>query len=144
MDNQYNNNSVVPLIARVLLSLIFLMSGISKIFNFGQTASYMSNVGLPIPEILLAATIVIEVIGGIMIVLGWGARWAGLIIFLWLIPTTFLFHAFWDVPPDRMRSEMNSFMKNIAIMGGMLYIWAFGSGPFSLDNRRKPNKDFLR
>lgn len=144
MDSQYNNNSIVPLLARVLLSLIFLMSGISKIFNFGQTASYMGNVGLPMPEILLVATIVIEVVGAVMIVLGWGARWAGLIIFLWLIPTTFLFHAFWDVPPDRMRSEMNSFMKNIAIMGGMLYIWAFGSGPFSLDNRRSRDRNYLR
>lgn len=144
MDSRHSNHSIVPLIARILLSLIFLMSGISKIFNFGQTASYMGNVGLPMPEILLLATIAIEVVGAAMIVLGYGARWAGLIIFLWLIPTTFVFHAFWDVPPDRMRSEMNSFMKNIAIMGGMLYIWFFGSGPFSLDNRRSRHRDHLR
>lgn len=143
MDSQYSN-SVVPLIGRILLCLIFLVSGISKIFNFGPTASHMGNVGLPMPEILLVVTIVIEVIGGLMILLGWGVRWAGLIIFLWLIPTTFLFHAFWDVPADRMRMEMNAFMKNIAIMGGMLYLWAFGSGPFSLDNSRSKDRDYLR
>lgn len=136
METQPHHISIVPLIGRILLSLIFLISGISKLFSFGQTASYMASVGLPMPEILLVGTILIEVVGAVMIVLGWRARWAGLVIFLWLIPTTFLFHAFWDVPPDRVQSEMNSFMKNIAIMGGMLYVWAFGSGAYSLDNRR--------
>lgn len=138
-----HHHSVVPLIGRILLCLIFIISGISKIFNFGQTASYMSSVDLPMPEILLIGTIVIEVVGGFMILLGWHARWAGLVIFLWLIPTTFLFHAFWDAPPDRMRSEMNHFMKNITIMGGMLYVWAFGSGPFSLDARKNRNRGHL-
>jgi putative oxidoreductase len=61
---------------------------------------------------------------------------AALGIFLWLISTTFLFHAFWSVPAEQMQGEMNNFMKNIAIMGGTLYIWASGSGPCSIDSRR--------
>ena len=143
MEEQHNN-SIAPLVGRILLSLIFIVSGVGKIFSFAQTAGYMGSVGLPMTEILLIGTIIIEVIGGLMILLGWGARWAALVIFLWLIPTTFLFHAFWAVPAEQMQGQMNNFMKNVAIMGGMLYVWAFGSGAYSMDARRNRSRDYLR
>jgi putative oxidoreductase len=130
------HDSMVPLFARILLSLIFIVSGASKIFKFAQTAGYMASVGLPLTEVLLSGTILIEVVGGLMILLGWNSRWAAIVIFLWLIPTTVMFHAFWASPPDQMQNQMNNFMKNIAIMGGMLYVWSFGSGAYSLDARR--------
>jgi putative oxidoreductase len=129
-----NNSSFVPLVGRILLSFIFIVSGINKIFNFAGTTGYIESAGLPAPQLLLIGTIIIEAIGGLMILLGFRARWAALVIFLWLIPTTFLFHAFWSVPAEQMQAEMNNFMKNVAIMGGMLYIWAFGSGAYSFDS----------
>lgn len=121
------------LIGRLLLAYIFLLSGFGKIGGFAGTAAYMASKGLPLAEVLLAATIIIEVVGGLMIVFGWKARWAALAIFLWLIPTTLVFHGYWAVEPEQMRTQMIQFNKNLAIMGGMLYIMVAGSGRYSVD-----------
>ena len=121
-----------PLLGRMLLSLIFIISGYHKIGAFDQTAAYMAAKGLPMVEILTALTILIELGGGLMILLGWKARWGALAIFLFLIPVTLIFHDFWAAAPDQMQQQFNNFMKNIAIMGGMLYIMAYGSGAYSL------------
>lgn len=128
-----------PMLGRTLLALIFIFAGFHKITGFEGTAGYMASHGLPMPQVLLAATIVIELVGGLMILLGWQARLAAAAIFLFLIPTTLIFHAFWNVNlADGMalQNQMNHFMKNLAIMGGMLYIVAYGSGPFSLQKSR--------
>ena len=121
-----------PLIGRILLALIFILSGYSKIGGFQQTVGYMAGHGLPLPQVLLVLTIIIEVGGGLMILLGWRARWAALAIFLWLIPTTLIFHAFWAADAAQMQNQWGNFMKNLAIMGGMMYVMASGSGPYSL------------
>lgn len=121
------------LVGRLFLAYIFLLSGFGKIVTFAATAAYMANKGLPISEVLLIATIIIELAGGLMLVLGWKARWGALAILLWLIPVTLIFHAYWAVDPEQMRTQMIQFNKNIAIMGGMLYIMAAGSGRYSLD-----------
>ena len=128
----------LPLIGRILLALIFIFSGFHKIGGFEQTAGYMASKGLPIPQVLLVATIAIELLGGLMILVGWHARVAATAIFLFLIPTTLIFHAFWAVSPSdamALQSQTNNFMKNLAIMGGMLYVVAYGSGPFSLQKQ---------
>ncbi|HLQ24272.1 MAG TPA: DoxX family protein [Acidiferrobacterales bacterium] len=121
-----------PLIGRILLALIFILSGYSKIGGFQQTVGYMASHGLPLPQVLLVLTIIIEVGGGLMILVGWRARWAALAIFLWLIPTTLIFHAFWAADAAQMQNQWGNFMKNLAIMGGMMYVMASGSGPYSL------------
>ncbi len=124
------------LAGRILLAFIFVLSGFNKIGNFTGTAAYMASKGLPITEVLLVLTILIELGGGLMIALGWKARWGALAIFLFIIPTTLIFHAFWAVDPSEMQGQMNNFMKNLAIMGGMLYIVAAGSGRYSVDKGR--------
>lgn len=121
------------LVGRLLLTYIFLLSGFSKIGNFAGTAAYMASKGLPLSEVLLVATIIIELGGGLMLVLGWKARWAALAVLLWLIPVTLVFHGYWAVEPEQMRSQMIQFNKNLAIMGGMLYVMVTGSGRYSLD-----------
>jgi putative oxidoreductase len=68
----------------------------------------------------------------VLLVLGWHARWAALVIFLYVIPVTLVFHPFWTDA-----SQLWNFWKNVAIMGGMLYIMAYGPGPFSIDQRRR-------
>ncbi len=122
-----------PLIGRILLALIFIISGYYKIGGFQQTAAMMASKGLPMAQVLLVLTILIELGGGLMILLGWRARWAALAIFLWLIPTTIIFHPYWAADAAQMQSQWGSFMKNLAIMGGMMYVMAFGSGPYSLN-----------
>ena len=116
-----------PLVGRILLSVIFIVAGAKKIFGFAGTAGYMASKGLPMTEVLLVLTIIIELGGGLMILLGWQARCAATAIFLFLIPVTLIFHPAWADP-----GEFNSFFKNLAIMGGMMYIMVHGSGPLSL------------
>lgn len=120
-------NRFGPLLGRICLSVIFIIAGWSKIGGFADTAGYMAGKGLPLTEVLLVLTIIIELGGGLMILLGWQARWGALAIFLFIIPVTLIFHPFWADP-----GEFNSFFKNLAIMGGMLYIVVHGPGPFSL------------
>jgi putative oxidoreductase len=124
-----------PVAGRVLLALIFVIAGYGKIGGFSGTAAYMASKGLPVSEVLLLITIAIELGGGLMIILGWKARWAALAIFLFIIPTTLMFHQFWAVDAAQAQNQMNHFLKNLAIMGGMLYIVAHGPGPFSLDRK---------
>lgn len=123
---------VAPLLGRILLGQIFLLSGVSKIFSFAQTAGYMASKGLPMSQLLLVLTIVIEVGGGLMIIFGWRAKIAAAVIFLWLIPVTLLFHNFWAVPEAEKMAQQINFQKNLAIMGAMLFLYAFGPGPYSL------------
>ena len=81
---------------------------------------------------MLVATIAIELGGGVLLLLGWQARWAATAILLWMIPVTLMFHAYWGLPADQMQMQMIQFQKNLAIMGGLLYIIACGPGAFSL------------
>ena len=125
-----------PLAGRILLALIFVISGYNKLVGFDGTVGYIASKGLPLPQLAAAAAIAIELIGGILLVIGWQTRWAATAIFLFLIPTTLIFHPFWAVAAGK-QIEMIQFMKNLCIMGGMLYVMAFGAGPLSVDNRKR-------
>jgi putative oxidoreductase len=125
-----------PPAGRVLLALLFVISGLSKLSGFESTVGYIASKGLPLPQLAAAGAIAVELVGGILLVIGWQARWAAAAIFLFLIPTTLMFHAFWTVEGPGARMEQIQFMKNLCIMGGMLYVMAFGAGPLSVDNRR--------
>lgn len=125
-------NSYVMLIGRVLVSSIFVMSGISKIGNFSGTSQFMASKGLPASDFLLVMTILIEVLGGISIIFGYKAKWGAWALFVFMIPVTLVFHTnFAD------QNQMIHFLKNISMMGGLLYIAAAGSGPLSLDEKMK-------
>jgi Predicted membrane protein len=121
------------LVGRILLALIFIGSGFGKITGFEDTAAYMASKGMPMVEVLLIPAILIELGGGLLLAVGYKTRWAALAIFLFLIPTTLIFHAFWAVDPDQVRMQMIQFQKNLAIMGGMLYVVFNGPGRISLD-----------
>lgn len=121
------------LAGRILLALIFIIAGFGKITGFAGTAGYMASKGIPMAEVLLVPTIIIELGGGLLLAVGYKARWAALAIFLFIIPTTLIFHAFWSVEPAQMQMQMIQFQKNLAIMGGMLYVVVHGAGPWSID-----------
>ena len=128
-------NKFGPLIGRILLAAIFLASGIGKISGFAGTAGYMASKGIPMVDVLLAITIVIEIGAALMIIGGFKARLGATALFLWMIPVTFLFHNYWAMPADQQMIQQIMFMKNLGLMGGMLYIMAFGSGPMSIDKK---------
>lgn len=125
-----------PPLGRLLIANIFLVSGLHKIGGFAGTAAYMGSkmTGFDplLIKLLLVATIVIEVGGGLLILLGWQARWAATAILLWMLPVTWIFHAYWGLPANEMQMQMIQFQKNLAIMGGLLYVIAFGPGALSL------------
>ena len=125
-----------PLAGRTLLALLFFQSGWHKIADFAGTARVMAPKGIPLPDVLLAVTIVLVVGGGLMILLGWHARWAAAVLFAWMIPVTLLYHAYWAAEPAQVFNQTNHFMKNIAIMGALLQLIGMGSGPLSLRNDR--------
>ena len=121
-----------PLVGRSILALIFLTSGLGKIGGFQATAGYMVSKGVPLANIALVLTIIIEVGGAAMIILGFKARIGAAALFLWMIPVNIMMHNFWSVPEAAKQVQMIMFMKNLSMMGAMLLIMAFGSGPKSL------------
>ena len=116
-------------VGRVLLSLIFITSGISKISGYAGTQGYMEAMG--VPGALLPFVIALEVLGGLAVLVGFQARLAALALSGFCIVSAVLFHADFS---DQM--QMISFMKNISIAGGFLMVVAHGAGAYSIDNRR--------
>jgi putative oxidoreductase len=125
-----------PLVGRVLLALIFIIAGFGKITGFDGTVGYMQAYNVPMTQVLAVLAIIVELGGGLMIAVGWKARWAAAAIFIFVLIASFIFHAFWAVPADQAQLQNIMFMKNLAIMGGMLYIIVYGSGPLSVDRNR--------
>ena len=122
-----------PLAGRILLALIFVMSGFGKITGFEGTVGYIASKGLPLPQLAAVAAIVVELGGGLLLVFGWKARWAAAAMFIFTALAGLLFHNFWAMPPDQAQNQMIHFMKNVSIMGGLLYVVVHGSGPLSID-----------
>jgi putative oxidoreductase len=125
-----STNSLVPAIGRLLIAAIFLLSGVGKIFNPTGTQAYIAAAGLPLPEISYAIALVVEIGGGLLLLLGYRTRLAalGLAIFTLMAAVGF-HHNFAD------QNQMIHFLKNLAIAGGLLQIVTFGAGGFSLDAR---------
>jgi putative oxidoreductase len=122
-----------PLLGRILLGLIFVIAGFGKITGFEGTVGYMQAYHVPAPQLLTIVAIIVELGGGILLILGWKARWAALALFLFVLIVTPIFHNFWAVPDDQKQMQMIMFLKNLAIMGGMLFVMAFGPGPMAAD-----------
>jgi putative oxidoreductase len=124
-------NDIAALAGRILLALIFLDSGIDKFRFYQGMVPYMTKVGLPFPEMLLILSGLVETICAAMIITGWKARWGALALVVWMIPVTLLFHN-----PTAGNEALIHFMKNLAITGGLLVLFASGPGLWSLGRSR--------
>ncbi|MDH4062505.1 MAG: DoxX family protein [Aquincola sp.] len=124
------------LIARILLALMFVLSGVSKLTGLEGTAGYIASVGLPAAQVLAAGAGVLEVVAGVLLIVGWQARWAALALAIFTVVATVLFHNFWAMPKEQQFMQQLMFMKNLAVTGGLLFVFAFGAGTLSLDTRR--------
>jgi putative oxidoreductase len=134
MNTQTQN--VVALIGRIMLALIFITSGFGKIGGFAGTAGYIASKGLPLASVVAALTILIELGGGLAIVLGFLTRWAALALAAFTVLAAVIFHAYWGVPADQVMGQQINFWKNISIAGGFLVLAAFGAGGISIDAKR--------
>ncbi|HET6802667.1 MAG TPA: DoxX family protein [Casimicrobiaceae bacterium] len=124
------------LVGRVLLALMFIISGWGKITDFSGTAGYIASQELPMPQVLAVIAILIELGAGLAIAFGWKTRWAALVMVAFLIVITPIFHGFWNEPADQAMMQQINFMKNLSILGGMLVLFAWGPGRFSFDEGR--------
>lgn len=124
------------LVARVLLALMFVLAGVSKLAGLEGTAGYIGSVGLPAPMVLAVAAGVLELAAGVMLVVGWQTRGAALALALFTVAASVLFHNFWAMPADKAFMQQLMFLKNLAVTGGLLFVFVFGAGSLSLDARR--------
>ena len=125
------------LVARILMAMMFLGAGIEKFTDLEGTAAYIASAGLPMPKLLAIGAAVVEVLGSLLLIVGWQARWAALALAGFTVLASLFFHDFWSLPKDQQMTQMLMFMKNMAATGGLLMVFAFGAGTISLDGRRK-------
>lgn len=135
-----NTRTPVVVLARVLLALMFVLAGFNKFGDLQGTAGYIASGGLPMAGLLAPLVAALEVVGGLMLIVGWQARWAALALALFTLAASIGFHNFWAMPADSAYVQQLMFMKNLAVTGGLLLIYAFGAGPGSLDARRSADR----
>ena len=131
--NQSILTAATQMTGRVLMSAIFLMAGISKLGSYAATQGYMESMG--VPGILLPLVILLELGGGLTVLLGWQTRISAFLLAGFCIVSALIFHASFG---DQMQSIL--FMKNLAMAGGFLFLVAGGAGAWSLDARRQANR----
>ena len=121
------------LIGRVALAWVFVASGWGHIFNPAGLAAYLTNLKAPAPELLAWIGLIMEVVIGITLVFGVTTRYGAAVGITFLIVATALAHRYWEFSGPVVAAQYNNFLKNISILGGMLYVFVFGPGRFSLD-----------
>ena len=121
------------LLGRIGLALLFLWSGYGKITDIPNTVGYMNAYHMPMANMLVWPATLLELIGAVMLLAGWRVRWAALALAAYSIVSALIFHNFWAVSPDQALDQTIHFMKNVAIVGGCLQVFAFGAGRFAVD-----------
>ena len=127
------SNPMIPLVGRLLIALIFLVAGVRKALAFAGTAGYFAKLGFPLPEVMVVVAIVIEIGAGLALLVGWRARWAAWLLALFVVIGTLMAHRFWELDAAQYANQMNHFLKNLAIIGGLCFVATFGPGSASLD-----------
>jgi putative oxidoreductase len=124
-------SSIAMLIGRVLLSIIFIQAGISKLMDLSGTTGYFESLGLPLASLVIWPVVLIELVGGLLVLTGLYIRIAATVLAVFCIVAAFTGHSDWANVVD-----FQAFMKDIAIAGGLIYVAAAGAGIISLDTRR--------
>jgi putative oxidoreductase len=122
---------------RLLLAALFLPAGIGKLAGFAGTVGYISSVGLPMPQVAAAIALVVEVAGGVALIAGFGTRVAAIVLAVFTLVASYFFHNYWALPADQQLIPQLLFFKNIAVVGGLLTLAAWGAGAWSVDARGK-------
>ena len=124
---------LVLLVGRILIAAIFLNAGVRKLMGFAGTVGYFTKLGFPAPELFAVLAIVIEVGGSILLIVGWKTRWVAWLLALFVLIAALAAHRFWQFDAAQYANQMNHFMKNLAIIGGLLFVATFGPGSASVD-----------
>jgi len=135
MSNALQNP--LTLVGRILLAVLFLPAGIGKLTDFAGTVGYIASVGLPLPQVAAAIALIVEIVGGVALIVGFNTRFAALALAVFTLVASIFFHNYWALPADQQMIPQLMFFKNIAVIGGLLTLAAWGAGNWSLDARRK-------
>ncbi|CAG9186737.1 DoxX family protein [Cupriavidus pinatubonensis] len=114
-------------VGRALIGSLFLISGLMKMSSFAGYSAWIASAELPMPSLLLALAMTIEIAGGLTLVSGWNAKWGALLLAVFLVPTILIFHGFWRADLADSWNQFNHILKNVAILGGMLVVFAIES-----------------
>jgi putative oxidoreductase len=126
----------LTVVGRLFLCTIFFMAAVgNKIPHFNDVAKVMASVGMPAPELMLVGAIVFLIAGSLSVIFGYKARFGAALLLTFLVLASYYFHPFWNLQRQAQQEQMIQFMKNLSMMGAMLFIVANGSGPLSLDSR---------
>ncbi len=120
-------------LGRVALAVLFLWSAYTKFAFMDANIGYMKAYGVPAAEVLIWPAALLELVAGAMLALGWKARWAAAALALFTFVSMLIFHAYWSVPADQVQNQQIHFMKNVAIIGGLLAVLARGCGRYAVE-----------
>ncbi|MBD8873942.1 DoxX family protein [Rhodanobacter sp. DHB23] len=123
------------LVARILLMLLFVLFGLSKLADYAGTSAYMAAEGLPLPALAAVVVIVMEFFVGLAIVLGFWTRPLALLLAVYTLGTALVAHHYWSMAGAERMANMINFYKNISIIGGLLLLCLTGPGRYSIDRR---------
>lgn len=126
-------HSTLLLVSRVFLAAVFIVFGIRKLLAVTGTAGYFTKLGLPMPEILVWLVILVEIGGGLLLIIGWRTRLAAWILAGFVVLATMAAHRYWEFEAAQYVAQLTNFMKNLAITGGLLSLAAMGPGRYSVD-----------
>ncbi|MEZ6042641.1 MAG: DoxX family protein [Planctomycetaceae bacterium] len=131
--------AVASALGRLMIATIFLMSAIgNKIPQFNNVATYMSSEGIPMPQVMLVGAIVFLIAGSLSVIAGYKTRIGAALLLIFLALATYFFHDFWSFEGQEQQTQMIQFMKNLSLMGTMVFLVANGAGSFSIDSRNNP------
>lgn len=128
--------NTLKLIGRILLSAIFLINGFGQVFRWNGVAVFsQTNSLLPLPIFIITTAIFFQILGGLLILVGYKTRIGAILLIIFIIPATLYFHHFWDLDDISQLMQIQLFFKNVALIGGLFGIIANGPGAWSIDGR---------
>ncbi|MDR3624031.1 MAG: DoxX family protein [Chlamydiales bacterium] len=125
--------SIAVLIGRVLMGAVFIIAAISVYSNWQTFIKAVVDVGLPFPAVALSIAIVLKLLGGISLLIGYKVRLGALLLIIFIVPATLLFHHFWSVGPDQVMQSAMDFFRNVFILGALLFVSGCGASCCSID-----------
>lgn len=128
-----DTQNATALVGRLLLAALFIPAGLSKLTSFQGTVDYISSVGLPMASMAAALALLVELGAGLMLIVGAKTRIAALVLASFTLIASLFFHAYWSAPVEQQMVQQLLFFKNVAVVGGLLTLAAWGAGEWSLD-----------